>query len=96
MNFANVMTALSVLFGLLSAAAWFRAGTVKITYEQALILRRKRAKKEGGISNLAGVIINGYEVAETQAAQTRWNAIGAVAAGVAMLLQAIAQLLPCN
>lgn len=88
-----LLTILSIVCGLASAAAWLYASRVKVTREQALEQRRKAAAKSGATPDLSGVSFDGAEMRETLAAQSKWNSIGAVFAAIAVAAQAVAQAL---
>ena len=92
MTLAGILTTTSIDFGFISAGAWLRASAMKVTYQQGRVIRHRRAAKEGRLPDDA-VIFRGVDLMETQAAQSRWNAAGAVAAAIAMLCQALAQML---
>lgn len=87
----DLLTALSIGSGLMSAAAWFYASRVTVSREKALLERRSEAAKTGATPDLAGVTFDGWEVRETLAAQAKWNSIGAALAAAAILCQALAQ-----
>ena len=82
----------SVAVAGLSAACWLRSATVKVTREQEVERRKRAAMRAGTAPNLAGVSLDGWDMAATFAAQSRWNAAGAILAGLAVLLQAVAPL----
>jgi hypothetical protein len=86
-------TGASILFGLLSAASWFRASFAKVSHEDATKLRIKRAEKRGKKPNLASASLDGWDMSETFALQTKWNAIGAAFAASSILTQTLVQLL---
>jgi hypothetical protein len=87
------LTIISIGCGLASSAAWLYASRVKVSREQALKQRRKRAEKDGTPPNLSGVTFDGAEMRETLAAQSKWNSIGAGLAAIAVAAQAAAQAL---
>lgn len=82
----------SALFGLLSAAGWLRAATVKVPHEEAMAQRAKAAAKKGEKPNFASVSLDGWDMSATFAAQARWNAIAAFLAACSILLQVVLQL----
>jgi hypothetical protein len=84
----EVVQVAAVIAALLSAAAWYRAATVKVTREQVVEARKKAALKKGEIPNLAGVTLDGADLSGTFAAQSKWNSVGAIGAAVTVLLQA--------
>lgn len=92
MTLAGILTTTSIVFGFISAGAWLRASVVRVTAERASSIRKKRAKRTGKLQGTA-VVLSGVDVKETQAAQSLWNAAGALSAATAMLCQALAQLL---
>tara|TARA_B100001179_G_C18200006_1_gene236803 strand:- start:41 stop:313 length:273 start_codon:yes stop_codon:yes gene_type:complete len=79
---------ISVVAGLLSAGAWIRAATVKVSVERAQKLRKKTTAigKKTGIGLVA---LNGNDVTATLQAQAVWNSIAGSLAALALLLQAI-------
>ena len=79
----------SVVFGLASAFAWFYASTIKVTRERVVAQRIKEAERNGEKPNLAGVTLDGWDMSGTFAAQSKWNACGAVLAACAIALQAV-------
>jgi len=87
----DILTIISIVCGLASAAAWLYASRVKVSRENALVQRRRAAEKNGTTPDLSGVEFNGMEVQETLAAQSKWNSIGATLAAIAVLCQALAQ-----
>ena len=91
-TFAYYASAASVIIGLASAAAWLRAGVVKVSHESAMKERGQKAAAKGERPNLASVTLDGWDMSATFAAQSKWNAIGAVAAAVSILLQQLAVL----
>ncbi len=88
-----VLTILSIVSGLASAASWLYASRVKVSREQALKQRRNAAEKSGTTPYLGGVTFDGAEMRETLAAQSKWNSVGAVLAAIAVATQAVAQAL---
>lgn len=52
----------SIFLGFLSAICWFRASKVKVTREQEIEWRKKKAEKRGEKPNLAGVTLDGWDV----------------------------------
>lgn len=87
MNYASLATA---IMAFIAALCWLRAGTVKVTPEEALRLEEKRAKKAGRKPSLGVVSLDDWDMSETFKAQSRWNSAGALAAAIAALIQAIA------
>ena len=82
----------SVALGLLSAASWLYASTVKITHEKAMKQRVRIAAKRGEKPNFASVSLDGWDMSATFSAQSKWNSIGAFCAAVSIILQSIPQL----
>lgn len=80
---------LSVILALGSALSWWRGAVVKVTREQALEKRKREAMKRGEQPYLGGVELDGWEMSETFAAQSTWNARGAILAGLSVLGQAV-------
>ena len=87
----DILTVISIVSGLASAAAWLYASRVKVSRENALVQRRRKAEKNGTTPDLSGVEFDGWEVRETLTAQSKWNSIGAALAAVAVFCQALAQ-----
>jgi hypothetical protein len=54
--------------------------------------REREAEKRGTVPNYASAALDGCDLSATFAAQSQWNAAGAVFAGAAVLSQAIAPL----
>lgn len=65
---------LAILLGLLAAIFWLRAATVKVTFD--------RAFKTG-----TNTITDHESIVAVISDQMRWNALGAVCAAIALLLQ---------
>ena len=86
----------SALFGVASAGAWFYSSIVKVTREQMVAQRTKQALQKGEKPNLAGISLDGNDVSATLAAQSKWNAIGAIMAALAVGLQSISPLVKCG
>ncbi|WP_207105733.1 hypothetical protein [Sphingomonas sp. CFBP 8760] len=72
-----------------SAASWFYGSQVKVTREKMVARRKREAAKSGEPPNFAGISLDGWDMSDTFAAQSRWNAVGAIAAGISVLAQAI-------
>lgn len=89
-----VLTVLAILFSIGSASAWFYASRVKVPLRKAMAMAHKRAAKTGVKSNGGFMSFDDWDFRETVAAQARWNSIGAISAGMAILLQAVVQWLP--
>ncbi|WP_175155289.1 hypothetical protein [Achromobacter mucicolens] len=89
----GILTLISIVSGFASASAWIYASQVKVSRERAIRQRRLAAEKKGTNPDLSGVTFDGWEVRETLAAQSKWNAIGAVLAATAVLCQAAGQAL---
>lgn len=87
------LTAVSIVFGLLSAGAWLRTSVVKVSREKEVEWRKAKARKLGIEANLAGVSLDGWDMSGTFRAQSQWNSAGAVLAAVSISCQAISQLL---
>ncbi|MBT9490868.1 MAG: hypothetical protein IV107_00650 [Paucibacter sp.] len=90
---AALISIASVFFGFASAAAWFYASVVKVSWEQSVAQRKKEAHRKGVTPNLAGVSLDGWDMSSTFTAQSKWNARGAALAACAVGLQAFGQLL---
>lgn len=84
----------AVFFGLLSAAGWLRAATVKVSHERAMAQRTEAAAKKGEKPNFASVSLDGWDMSATFTAQARWNSIAAFLAACSILFQAVSQLRP--
>ena len=82
----------AIAFGLLSAAAWFRAAVVKVSREAAVDRIEKKAKRSGVAPNFAGASFDGWDSRETMSAQYKWNSCAAVLAAFAIAFQATAQI----
>lgn len=89
----NFMTWISIFLGFLSAICWFRASVVKVTREQEIAWRKKKAKKRGEAANLAGVELDGWDMSGTFRVQTKWNSFGAFSGASAIMLQGIIRIL---
>jgi len=89
----SLLTVISIGFAFASAGAWLHASRVKVSREEALLRRRRAADKSGNAPDLSGVTFDVWEVRETLAAQSKWNAIGAVLAAVSILTQAVGQVI---
>ena len=85
----SVLAAISIACGFASAASWGRAALVKVTRDRMVAREQKRAAKDGRPANLAGISLDGWDMAETFNAQSFWNALGAGFAAVAVLAQSI-------
>ena len=83
----------SLIVAAISAGCWFRSAYVKVTREQEVARRQRVAAQTGAELNLAGVTLDGWDMSATLAAQSKWNAAGAIFAGIAVVLQAAAPLL---
>lgn len=83
----------SLFFAALSACCWMRSATVKVTEEQELERRKRKAARLGEKPDLGGVSLDGWDMSATFAAQSKWNAGGAICAAAAVLLQALAPLI---
>lgn len=86
----DILTAVAVVAGLVSAGCWLRSSFAKVTHEQAMERRKRAAKKAGVEPNLASISYNGLDPYETLALQSRWNAAGAIFAATAVATQALA------
>lgn len=86
------LTVASVAFGFSSAGAWFYASTAKVSTDKMVARRKAKAVRTGETPNLASVSLDGWDMSSTFAAQSRWNAIGAVLAACAVGMQSIAQI----
>jgi len=80
----------SVAAAALSASAWFRSASVKIGHDEMMRIRKRRAEKKIETPNYAGASLDGWDMSETFAAQSRWNMYGAGFAGLSVLLQSLA------
>jgi len=89
----DYLNAASIIMGLFSAASWLRACFVKVSHEKAMALRARVAKKRGEVPNFASASLDGWDMAETFAAQSKWNSIGAFFAAFSVLLQVVAKAL---
>ena len=90
----NVLTVLAILFSVGSASAWFYASRVKVPLREAMAMAHKRAARTGVKSEGGFFAFDNWDFRETVAAQSRWNSVGAISAGMAILLQAVVQWLP--
>lgn len=90
---STYLTAVSIVFGFLSAGAWLRSSVVKVSREKEVEWRKAKARKQGVEPNLAGVSLDGWDLSGTFRAQSSWNSIGAVLAATSISCQAISQLL---
>lgn len=79
----------TAIMAFVAALCWLRAGTVKVSDTEAVRRLEKRAEREGKIPNYGRMSFDGWDVRETFADQTKWNAAGALAAAFAALLQGI-------
>lgn len=88
-----LLTMVSIVCGFLSAGAWLKASVVKVSREQEIKWRTKKANKMGEKPNLAGATLDGWDMSGTFRAQAKWNAIAAVLAAISLSCQALAQML---
>lgn len=88
-----IMVIASIASGFISAGSWLYASIVKVSHEKEMDRRRKKAAMKGEKPNLASVSLDGWDMPATFAAQSRWNAIGAIFAAISISLQAFIQLL---
>lgn len=79
----------SVAAAFISAGCWFRAATVNISRDAVVRQRRRVAHRKGIQPDLSGVSLDGNDLSGTFKAQAFWNALGALSAGVAILLQTV-------
>lgn len=93
MTVAHTLQWIAVFVALLSAAAWLKAATIKVSRRELLELGTHEADKRGEKLNVAVASVNGWSLSATFAAQSRWNSRGALLAGLAVLAQAVAPLL---
>ena len=91
-NLASTLTWVAITLGFCSAAAWLRSSRVKVPVEEAIARRKKAAERSGEEPSGGYVSLDGWEMSETFAAQSRWNSIGALLAASSITLQAISQL----
>ncbi|MNV24757.1 hypothetical protein D3C71_1158310 [compost metagenome] len=89
----NCVVFASIVFGVASALAWLRSSSVKISHEKAMAVRRRNAELKGVTPNLASISFDGWDMAATFAAQSKWGSIGALLAACAVGLQALGQVL---
>ncbi|QXX88350.1 hypothetical protein J7649_16715 (plasmid) [Acinetobacter lwoffii] len=89
MDYEFIMLSISIIFGFLSAGAWFYSSQVKVTREKALEIAKKKAQKNKEQPNLSGVSFDGWDVRETLKAQSKWNSLGAIFASISMFLQGL-------
>ena len=89
----SLLTALSIVCGLISAACWCRSSFVKVSHEEAIHARVTQAQKKGEKPNLASVSLDGWDMSATFAAQSRWNASGSAFAALSILLQSLSQMI---
>ena len=89
----EVLRWLSVIAAIVSAGCWLHGSRVKVTREEFVARMLRRAKRTGQAPNFAGASLDGWDMSATFAAQSTWNARGAIAAGVSVISQAIAPLL---
>jgi hypothetical protein len=80
-----------VIFGVLSAASWLRSSLVKVSHEKAMKLRAKEAVKRGEKPNFASISLDGWDMSATFAAQSKWNAYGALFAACSIFAQLLSQ-----
>jgi len=91
-SLTSAITIVSVVCGFASAGAWLYASRVKVTREQMIKQRTKEAKKKGHLPDLSGASLDGWDMSSTFAAQSKWNARGAILAACAVALQSIGQI----
>lgn len=87
------LTVLSIILGLTSASSWFYASKVKVDHKTAMAMRLKEANKKGEKPNFASVSLDGWDMSATFAAQSKWNAFGALFAAGSILLHTLSQLI---
>lgn len=92
----SAIAIISIFSGFLSAAFWFYSSTVKVTREDAGAKRVKNAEQKGERPYLGSVTLDGWDMSATFEAQAKWNSLGAFFAAVAVLLQAVNQILICG
>jgi hypothetical protein len=83
---------ISAAAAFVSAGCWLYGSRVKVTRKKALESRLKEAERLGHEPSLAGASLDGWDMSATFAAQSKWNARGALAAGIAVTAQAVAPL----
>ena len=89
MDYKFIILSMSIIFGFLSAGAWFYSSQVKVTTEKAVEIAKKNAQKKNEQPNLSGVSFDGWDVRETLKAQSNWNSLGAVFGSISMFLQGL-------
>ncbi|MEP7348339.1 MAG: hypothetical protein ABI668_00120 [Sphingorhabdus sp.] len=86
----------SAIAGMISAGFWFYA-SISISRETELKRREKNATKRGEDVDMGGVVIldgdNKYDLIATLRHQARWNKWGAFFAAIALIIQALAQIM---
>lgn len=87
MSIALVLSVFSIMTALLAAFCWFKAGSVKVSPAQASEMREKHFAKHGRTSYAAWTLFDGSDMEFTLKAQSKWNCLGAFAAGTAALFQ---------
>ena len=92
-DLASTLTWVAIALGFCSAAAWLRSSQVKVPVEEALARRKKAAERTGEKPTRGYVALDGWEMSETFAAQSRWSSIGALLAASSITLQAVSQLI---
>ena len=91
-DWSSMLSWTAAVFGICSAAAWLRSSTVKVTVEEAMSRRKRTAERTGITLSHGYTSLDGWEMSETFAAQSRWNSLGAFLAASSITLQAISQL----
>lgn len=89
MDYEFIILSISIIFGFLSAGAWFYSSQVKVTREKAVEIAKKKAQKNNEQLNLSGVSFDGWDVREALEAQSKWNGLGAIFASISMFLQGL-------
>ena len=80
----------SVAFGVIAAALWYRASTVKVS-EQQTLREDRRDGTLGPDDHPGGIFVDDdTDFVASMLASSRWNKWAAAATGVATLLQAVA------
>ena len=87
MSLRSLLAILIVVFALAAAVCWFMAGFAKVSNEEAERRRVAEAETNDGFTS-ASIGIDGADLAETLALQSRWNKGGAIFAACAALCQA--------
>jgi len=87
MSIALVLSLLSIIAALIAAYSWFKAGSLKVSPEQADEMREAHFAKHGRTGYAAWTLFDGSDMEFTLKMQSIWNCRGAIAAGSAALFQ---------